>query len=80
MQPGVAAELLKSTFKHRNEGQASRLAPALAYYTAFSVAPLLLVAIAIARLVFGDHAVQGSIFAQLQRLVGPEAAGRPRPR
>ena len=75
MQPGVAVDLLKATFKDWNEDKASRLAAALAYYTAFSVAPLLLIAIVIAGLVFGDEAAQGSIFAQLQGLLGPEAAG-----
>jgi membrane protein len=75
MQPGVAVDLLKSTFKDWNEDKASRLAAALAYYTAFSVAPMLLIAIAIAGLVFGDEAAQGSIFVQVQGLLGPEAAG-----
>jgi membrane protein len=75
MQPGVAVDLLKSTFKEWNEDKASRLAAALAYYTAFSVAPMLLIAIVIAGLVFGNEAAQGSIFAQLQGLLGPEAAG-----
>jgi membrane protein len=75
MQPSVALDLVKSTFKDWNEDKASRLAAALAYYTAFSVAPLLLIAISIAGLVFGDEAAQGSIFAQLQGLLGSEAAG-----
>jgi len=75
MKVGVAVDLLKSTFKEWNEDKASRLAAALAYYTAFSVAPLLLIAISIAGLVFGAEAAQGSIFNQLQGLLGPEAAG-----
>ena len=59
MQPGVAIDLLKKTFTEWQEDKASRLAAALAYYTAFSVAPLLLIAIAIAGFFFGDEAAQG---------------------
>ena len=80
MQPSIAVDLLKSTFKDWNEDKASRLAAALAYYTAFSVAPLLLIAIAIAGLVFGDEAAQGSIFAQLQGLPGRNRPARSKPR
>jgi membrane protein len=67
--------LLKESFSEWQEDKASRLAAALAYYTAFSIAPLLLLTISIAGLVLGDEAAQGTIFYQLQGLLGPEAAG-----
>jgi membrane protein len=47
---------------------------ALAYYTIFSLAPLLVIAIAIAGFVFGADAVQGRITDQIQGLVGPDSA------
>nr|MBA3921442.1 YihY/virulence factor BrkB family protein [Nostocaceae cyanobacterium] len=49
----VVWELLKETFAEWNKDKVSRLAAALAYYTIFSVAPLLIIAIAIAGAVFG---------------------------
>jgi membrane protein len=53
---------------------AGRLGAALSYYTLFSLAPLLIVAIAVAGLVFGQDAAQGQIVAQLQGLVGEAGA------
>ncbi len=47
---------------------------ALAYYSLFSVAPLLVVAIAIAGLIFGEQAAQGEVVAQLRNVVGPDTA------
>ncbi|HEY9797804.1 MAG TPA: YihY/virulence factor BrkB family protein, partial [Leptolyngbyaceae cyanobacterium] len=71
----VIVGLLKETWTEWQEDKASRLAAALAYYTAFSIAPLVVIAIAIAALVFGEEAAQGQIATQLGALVGPEAAG-----
>ena len=53
---------------------ASSMGAALAYYTLFSIAPLLLIAIAVAGLAFGDQAARGEIFEQLRGLMGPEGA------
>ena len=47
---------------------------ALAYYTLFSLAPLLLIVTAVAGLVFGAEAARGEIFGQLQGLVGAPGA------
>jgi membrane protein len=66
--------LLKETFAEWNNDKASRLAAALAYYTIFSLAPLLIIAIAIAGAVFGEEAAKGEIVEQLQGLVGREGA------
>lgn len=51
-----------------------RMGAALAYYTLFSVAPILIVAIAIAGLAFGPEAVRGEIVSQIDGLVGREGA------
>jgi membrane protein len=48
---------------------------ALAYYTMFSLAPLLLIVVAVAGLVFGDDAARGEIHFQLQDLMGDRGAG-----
>src|SRR5476649_879465 len=47
---------------------------AIAYYTIFSIAPVLLVVIAIAGLVFGRDAAQGAIVAELSGLMGRQSA------
>jgi membrane protein len=74
MNAGAVVDLLKTTYSEWSEDKASRLAAALAYYTAFSIAPLLLIAIAIAGLVFGDEAARGEVFGQLEGLIGPDGA------
>jgi len=66
--------LLKETFEDWNKDRAPRLAAALAYYTTFSIAPFLIVVIAIAGLVAGREAVQGQLDEQIQGLVGRQAA------
>ena len=52
----------------------TRLGASLSYYTLFAIAPILLVATAIAGLVFGAEAVRGEIVGQLDHLVGREGA------
>jgi membrane protein len=47
---------------------------AIAYYTLFSIAPLLLIAIAVAGFFFGEEAARGEIFAQIRGLLGEEGA------
>src|SRR5688572_15487865 len=51
-----------------------RLGASLSYYTLFALAPILVVAIAIAGLVFGPEAVRGEIVGQIRGLVGNEGA------
>ncbi len=50
------------------------MAAALAYYTIFSLAPLLIIAVALTGLVFGMQAAQGEISGQIQGLVGRDGA------
>jgi membrane protein len=72
--PRALFDVLKETYHEWSEDKASRLAAALAYYTAFSIAPLLLISIAVAGLVFGRDAAQGQVSAQIQGAVGQDAA------
>ena len=70
-----AFNLLKETFADWSEDKATRLAAALAYYTIFSIAPLLVIGIGIAGLVLGRQAVQGQLMSQIKGAVGDQAAG-----
>jgi membrane protein len=54
--------------------RAARLAAALSYYTLLSLAPLLVLAVALAGLVFGEQAARGEISEQVSALLGPEVA------
>lgn len=56
------------------DDDALRLGASLAYYTLFAIAPILLVATAIAGMVFGAEAVRGEIVGQLDQLLGREGA------
>jgi membrane protein len=66
--------LLRETFKRWNEVKAQRLGAALAYYTVFSLAPLLIIAILIAGAIFGQAAAQERIVGQISYLMGPQGA------
>ncbi len=74
MKPKDIVGLLKETFQEWQEDKTSRLAAALAYYTVFSLSPLLIIAIAVAGAVFGEEAAEGEIKKQIGGLVGPAGA------
>ncbi|HIK30247.1 MAG TPA: YihY/virulence factor BrkB family protein [Oscillatoriales cyanobacterium M59_W2019_021] len=67
-------KLLKQSFQEWQYDKVSQLAAALAYYTVFSLTPLLVLAIAIAGAVFGEEAARGEIVGQIQGLVGTSGA------
>jgi membrane protein len=67
-------DLFKQTWTEFGEDKAPRLGAALAYYTIFSIAPLLLLAVAIAGMVFGQEAATNQISSQLSRVFGAETA------
>jgi membrane protein len=54
---------------------APRLGAALAFYTLFSLAPVLIIAVSVAGFVFGEKAAQGEIVRQFQELMGTQGAG-----
>ncbi|HKV12403.1 MAG TPA: YihY/virulence factor BrkB family protein, partial [Thermoanaerobaculia bacterium] len=66
--------LLKESFKEWKEDGALQLGAALAYYTIFSLAPMLLIAISVAGLVFGREAAQGELVGQMRGLLGQQGA------
>jgi membrane protein len=67
-------ELLQETWNAWSTHRAPRAGAALAYYTIFSLAPLLVIVIAVAALVFGQEAAQGKIVTEIQEVVGVESA------
>ncbi len=66
--------LLKEAFREWQQDKVSLLAAALAYYTVFSVTPLLVIAIAIAGAVFGQDTAKNEIVQQINALVGEQGA------
>ena len=71
---GTVATLAKETVIRWTEDKCSTLAAALAYYSLFSLAPLVLIAVAVAGLVFGHQAAEGQLYAQLAGLIGDSGA------
>ncbi len=67
--------LLVDSFGEWNRQNATRLGASLAFYSLLSLAPLLLVAVSIAGLVFGHTAAEHQIARQIESLMGP-AAGK----
>jgi membrane protein len=66
--------LLYEAFNEWSADNAGRLGAALAYYTLFSIAPILVVTVAIVGMVYGPAAARGQIAPWLQRLVGYDGA------
>src|SRR5690242_714974 len=66
--------LFKETFREFIEDNAIKLSAALSYYTIFSLPPLLIIIISASGFFFGDEAVRGELFGQINGLVGNTAA------
>jgi membrane protein len=66
--------LTKESVAQWSEDYAASMGAALAYYTIFSIAPLLVIAIAVAGFFFGADAARGEIFGQLRGLIGDHGA------
>ena len=67
-------DLIRKSVAAWVDDYAPSMGAALAYYTLFSLAPLLIIAIAVAGFVFGEEAARGEIVAQIQGLIGREGA------
>ena len=69
------SDLLRSAAVNWVEDYAQSMGAALAFYTMFSIAPLLLIVISVAGFAFGEEAARGEIYEQLEDLLGlPGAA------
>ncbi len=70
-----SVDLLRTAVESWLADRAPSMGAAIAYYTVFSLAPVLVLIIAVAGLVFGRRAAEGALFDQIAALVGSESAG-----
>ena len=68
------AGLFKAAAMHSVKDHAQSMGAALAFYTIFSIAPLLVIVIAIAGSISGEEAARGEIYSQLQGMLGSHGA------
>ncbi|MGI8603734.1 MAG: YihY/virulence factor BrkB family protein [Verrucomicrobiales bacterium] len=73
MHPRYLLPLLKEAASEWIDDNAMRLSSSLAYYAIFSLAPLLVIVVSIAGLVFGDEAARGQLAQQISTLAGMRA-------
>lgn len=66
--------IVKEAYKLFADNKAMRMSAALAYYTIFSIAPMLIVIISLCDIFYGKAAIEGSIYGQIQGFVGKDAA------
>ncbi|RYY58779.1 MAG: YihY/virulence factor BrkB family protein [Chitinophagaceae bacterium] len=69
-------EVLKNSFKGFGEDKLTKLSGSLAYYTVFSMGPLMIVIIFLGSIFLGQDAAQGKVFNELQGLLGTETASQ----
>ena len=67
-------EVVKNSFKGFGNDNVTKLSGSLAYYTVFSMGPLLVVIISLCSIFLGREAVEGKIFSQLNSFVGHDTA------
>ncbi|GAB3337629.1 YihY/virulence factor BrkB family protein [Larkinella ripae] len=68
--------LLVGAYNGFSDDRGLKLSAALAYYTVFSLAPLLVLLISITSIFYGEEAIRGQVFGQLNGLVGNQAAAQ----
>src|SRR5215207_507589 len=66
--------VLRATVDEWFDDKASRLAASLAFYTVLSLAPLILIVLAIAGVFLGEEAARGHLSSEISGLVGPSGA------
>jgi membrane protein len=67
---------MKEVFSNFSDDKVMKFSASLSYYTVFSIAPILIIIIAIAGFFFGKEAIQGQLFGQMNGLVGADAAAQ----
>lgn len=70
----LAWAALKESFKGFSEHKVTKLSASLAYYTVFSLGPMLIVIIFLLGMILGKEAAEGSIYTQIQTFIGDDAA------
>lgn len=71
---GHVWDLLKDAAYGWSDHQVSRIGAALAFYTVFSLGPILLLTVAMAGFFFGQSAARGEIYHQVSNMIGPHSA------
>jgi len=74
MQYTSLISFLKQTMHNWSEDNIPTLSAALAYYTIFSLAPLLIIALSVAGIFFGQQGAEEKIFIELRAALGPQSA------
>jgi membrane protein len=74
MKPKSLFQLARTAFKNWLDDYAPSMGAALAYYTVFSIAPLLIIVIAVAALIFGQDAAHAAIIDQARGMIGENGA------
>lgn len=69
-------KVLITTFKAFSDDKGMKLSASLAYYTIFSIGPLLLLVMSLASKILGGDAIEGRIFSELNGLIGASAAAQ----
>lgn len=69
-------KVLKNTFKGFSEHRITKMSSSLAYYTIFSLAPLLIIIISLSGLFLGQDAAEGKVYEQLSNFIGPDTASQ----
>ena len=67
---------LKDSFKGFSDHKVTKLSASLAYFTTFSIGPLLIVILFIAGKILGEEAAQGSVFDQIKGFIGADGAAQ----
>ena len=67
-------KLIKDSFKGFSKHKVPKLSASLAYYTVFSLGPLLIMIIFLCSIFLGREAIEGTIYSQIQGFVGNDAA------
>ena len=67
-------QVLKQTFQDLGDLRITRMSAALAYYTVFSIAPMLIIIITLCDIFLGRDAIEGQIYGQIKSFVGSDAA------
>lgn len=69
-------QILKETFNAFMNDRGLKLSAALAYYTIFSLAPMLIVLLSVGGIFYGQDALQGKVFSEINDFIGNEAAAQ----
>lgn len=72
--PGLVWSSLKDSFKGFSEDKITKLSASLAYYTIFSLGPLLIVIIFLCSIFLGREAIEGTIYHHIQGFIGADSA------